>query len=91
MAEDTGSKLSGISSAHRPSYTAFTNPIRNTLDSDAGRILCVADVRGNITLLNQIAEETNAKYIIHCGDFGFYVQHPHPAQHPLSSKFGITG
>ncbi|KAL1921068.1 uncharacterized protein VTP21DRAFT_11703 [Calcarisporiella thermophila] len=38
----------------------------------SARVLCCADVRGNISLLNQLAEETRADYIIHCGDFGFY-------------------
>lgn len=36
------------------------------------RILCTADVRGNISELNRLAREFNAQYIIHTGDFGFY-------------------
>lgn len=40
--------------------------------NDGARILCVADVRGCISQLNQLAERANAKYIIHTGDFGFY-------------------
>ncbi|CAO3670204.1 unnamed protein product [Umbelopsis ramanniana] len=40
--------------------------------SDGARILCVADVRGGISQLNQLAEKANAQYIIHTGDFGFY-------------------
>ncbi|KAI8376600.1 hypothetical protein EDC96DRAFT_495112 [Choanephora cucurbitarum] len=36
------------------------------------RILCTADVRGNISELNRLAREFNADYIIHTGDFGFY-------------------
>ncbi|KAI8967753.1 hypothetical protein BDF20DRAFT_829154 [Mycotypha africana] len=36
------------------------------------RILCTADVRGNISELNRLAHELNADYIIHTGDFGFY-------------------
>ncbi|KAI7908186.1 uncharacterized protein BX663DRAFT_464795 [Cokeromyces recurvatus] len=36
------------------------------------RILCTADVRGNISELNRLAREFNANYIIHTGDFGFY-------------------
>ncbi|KAK9461085.1 uncharacterized protein V1516DRAFT_674986 [Lipomyces oligophaga] len=36
------------------------------------RILCVADIRGNLTILNQLAKELNATAIIHTGDFGFY-------------------
>ncbi|KAK9447804.1 uncharacterized protein V1518DRAFT_420467 [Limtongia smithiae] len=38
----------------------------------AERILCVADIRGNLGILNQLAKEHNASYIIHTGDFGFY-------------------
>lgn len=42
------------------------------IDGPSGRIACVADVRGNISLFNQIAAETGAQAIIHTGDFGFY-------------------
>ncbi|KAG2236610.1 hypothetical protein INT48_000164 [Thamnidium elegans] len=45
----------------------------NSLHSVEGRrILCTADVRGNISELNRLAREHNAHYIIHTGDFGFY-------------------
>ncbi|KAG2174704.1 hypothetical protein INT43_005762, partial [Umbelopsis isabellina] len=40
--------------------------------NDGARILCVADVRGCISQLNQLAEKANAQYIVHTGDFGFY-------------------
>ncbi|KAF3190261.1 hypothetical protein TWF106_009111 [Orbilia oligospora] len=36
------------------------------------RILCVADVRGDLLSLNELAKKTNADYILHTGDFGFY-------------------
>ncbi|KAI7864249.1 hypothetical protein BDF14DRAFT_1835875 [Spinellus fusiger] len=36
------------------------------------RILCIADARGNLSQLNTLARETDAHYIIHTGDFGFY-------------------
>ncbi|KAN0087274.1 Protein of unknown function (DUF2433) domain containing protein [Elaphomyces granulatus] len=36
------------------------------------RVLCVADVRGNLRSLNDLAKQTNADHIIHTGDFGFY-------------------
>ncbi|ETS59778.1 ser thr protein phosphatase [Moesziomyces aphidis] len=42
------------------------------IDGPGGRIACVADVRGNLSLFNQIAADTNAQAIIHTGDFGFY-------------------
>ncbi|TID13190.1 ser/Thr protein phosphatase family protein [Venturia nashicola] len=36
------------------------------------RVLCVADVRGNLRSLNTLAKEARANYIVHTGDFGFY-------------------
>ncbi|KAF2638611.1 hypothetical protein P280DRAFT_75622 [Massarina eburnea CBS 473.64] len=36
------------------------------------RVLCIADVRGNLQSLNQLAADARANYIIHTGDFGFY-------------------
>ncbi|PHH82527.1 hypothetical protein CDD82_5708 [Ophiocordyceps australis] len=36
------------------------------------RILCIADVRGNLRSLNELAKQARADYIIHTGDFGFY-------------------
>ncbi|KAK0899923.1 hypothetical protein LTR02_009419 [Friedmanniomyces endolithicus] len=36
------------------------------------RVLCIADVRGNLRQLNDHARNANADYIIHTGDFGFY-------------------
>ncbi|KAF0548428.1 ser/thr protein phosphatase family protein [Gigaspora margarita] len=42
------------------------------IGTDAGKIICVADVRGNISQLNTLAQETGAVAVIHSGDFGFY-------------------
>ncbi|KAF1962619.1 hypothetical protein CC80DRAFT_433754 [Byssothecium circinans] len=36
------------------------------------RVLCIADVRGNLQSLNQLAADARANYIVHTGDFGFY-------------------
>jgi len=36
------------------------------------RVLCIADVRGNLRSLNDLAKQANANYILHTGDFGFY-------------------
>ncbi|GAM42460.1 hypothetical protein TCE0_044f16465 [Talaromyces pinophilus] len=36
------------------------------------RVLCVADVRGNLKSLNELAKQAHADHIIHTGDFGFY-------------------
>jgi hypothetical protein len=46
--------------------------ITTILDSQAGKILCIADIRGRLSHLNTLAKEHNAKAIIHTGDFGFY-------------------
>ncbi|CAM1505707.1 Fc.00g113440.m01.CDS01 [Cosmosporella sp. VM-42] len=36
------------------------------------RVLCIADVRGNLRSLNELARQARADHIIHTGDFGFY-------------------
>ncbi|KAI0421660.1 hypothetical protein F5X98DRAFT_329008 [Xylaria grammica] len=36
------------------------------------RVLCIADVRGNLGSLNDLARQARADHIIHTGDFGFY-------------------
>jgi hypothetical protein len=43
-----------------------------TLDPTHGRILCVADVRGKLSTLNDLAREHGAHAILHTGDFGFF-------------------
>ncbi|KAF8644334.1 hypothetical protein AX16_008542 [Volvariella volvacea WC 439] len=73
------------SSAPRPASTSTRPPISplprqpyqvNTqtkvLDSVHGRILCIADIRGRLSALNDLAREHNAQAIIHTGDFGFF-------------------
>jgi hypothetical protein len=42
------------------------------IDTVHGRILCIADVRGRLSSLNDLAREANAKAVIHTGDFGFF-------------------
>lgn len=42
------------------------------IDAVHGRILCIADIRGRLSALNDLAREVNAKAIIHTGDFGFF-------------------
>ncbi|GAA5986351.1 hypothetical protein JCM10908_003718 [Rhodotorula pacifica] len=44
----------------------------DVINTKAGRILCVADVRGALSSLNSLAAEHSAVAIIHSGDFGFY-------------------
>ncbi|GAC95098.1 protein phosphatase [Pseudozyma hubeiensis SY62] len=54
----------------KSSFASSEPPL--VIDGPGGRIACVADVRGNLSLFNQIAAETRAQAIIHTGDFGFY-------------------
>ncbi|WFD17904.1 hypothetical protein MCAP1_000115 [Malassezia caprae] len=49
-------------------------PRVHVIHGAAGRIVCVADIRGHIQQLNQIAAEHKAAAIIHTGDFGFYTR-----------------
>ncbi|KAG6845846.1 hypothetical protein H0H87_002537 [Tephrocybe sp. NHM501043] len=48
------------------------NTQTTVLDTTHGRILCIADIRGRLSALNDLAREANAKAIIHTGDFGFF-------------------
>lgn len=48
------------------------NTLTKVLDTAHGRILCIADIRGRLSALNDLAREANAKAIIHTGDFGFF-------------------
>lgn len=52
--------------------TSAVNTQTKLLDTVAGRILCVADIRGRISGLNELAREAGAKAVIHTGDFGFF-------------------
>ncbi|KAJ7647912.1 Ser/Thr protein phosphatase [Roridomyces roridus] len=51
------------------------NTQTKVLDTAHGRILCVADIRGRLSALNDLAREANADAIIHTGDFGFFEAH----------------
>ncbi|KAI0152722.1 hypothetical protein GGR57DRAFT_470092 [Xylariaceae sp. FL1272] len=42
------------------------------LQQGAIRVLCIADVRGNLSSLNELARQARADHIVHTGDFGFY-------------------
>lgn len=48
------------------------NTQTKVFNSAAGRILCIADVRGRIATINELVEETKADAVIHTGDFGFF-------------------
>lgn len=47
-------------------------PQATLIEKQGSRILCIADLRGNLRSLNDLAKRTNADHIIHTGDFGFY-------------------
>ncbi|KAI6168903.1 hypothetical protein EDD17DRAFT_1523517 [Pisolithus thermaeus] len=74
-----------MQSATRPTSRAVaspnprqSNPVNTqtkVIDAVQGRILCLADIRGHLSALNDLARETNAKAIIHTGDFGFFESH----------------
>ncbi|KAF8490950.1 hypothetical protein F5888DRAFT_1637849 [Russula emetica] len=42
------------------------------IDTVHGRILCVADIRGHFSSLNDLVRDENAKAVIHTGDFGLF-------------------
>ena len=56
-----------------PAHAGFP-PRVHVIHGAAGRIVCVAAIRGHIQQLNQIAAENKAAAIIHTGDFGFYTR-----------------
>ncbi|GAA6005162.1 hypothetical protein JCM10207_008527 [Rhodosporidiobolus poonsookiae] len=56
----------------RPAVVDSVSSRVDVIQTDGGRVLCVADVRGNISTLNQLAADHSAVAIIHSGDFGFY-------------------
>ncbi|RPA96631.1 hypothetical protein L873DRAFT_1810978 [Choiromyces venosus 120613-1] len=47
-------------------------PPQKIIEKAGVRILCIADVRGNLRSLNELAKKANADYVLHTGDFGFY-------------------
>ncbi|KAL8669101.1 MAG: hypothetical protein Q9168_006294 [Polycauliona sp. 1 TL-2023] len=59
----------GPGGASGPNYLPNNGRI---IQSGGTRILCVADVRGNLKSLNDLAKQARADHIIHTGDFGFY-------------------
>lgn len=53
-----------------PSYQVNTQT--KVFDTPHGRLLCIADIRGRLSALNDLAREANAIAVIHTGDFGFF-------------------
>ncbi|KAH8106343.1 hypothetical protein BXZ70DRAFT_1061702 [Cristinia sonorae] len=54
----------------RPQHQVNTQT--KVFDTPHGRLLCIADIRGRLSALNDLAREANAVAIIHTGDFGFF-------------------
>ncbi|PUU72391.1 hypothetical protein B9Z19DRAFT_1137765 [Tuber borchii] len=47
-------------------------PPQKVIEKAGVRILCIADIRGNLRSLNELAMKAKADHILHTGDFGFY-------------------
>ncbi|VDC01107.1 unnamed protein product [Peniophora sp. CBMAI 1063] len=58
--------------APAPPRPYTVNTATKVLDSTHGRILCIADIRGRLSALNDLAREAGAQAIIHTGDFGLF-------------------
>ncbi|KAI9800910.1 MAG: hypothetical protein M1833_003047 [Piccolia ochrophora] len=59
-------------SAPSPGATNLLPNNGRVVQAGGARILCVADVRGHLRSLNELAKQAKADHIIHTGDFGFY-------------------
>lgn len=55
-----------------PNQQHQVNTQTKVFDTAHGRLLCIADIRGRLSALNDLAREANACAIIHTGDFGFF-------------------
>ncbi|KAH9921545.1 uncharacterized protein BXZ73DRAFT_104427 [Epithele typhae] len=59
-------------SSPNPRTQYQVNTQTRVFDTTQGRLLCIADIRGRLSALNDLAREANASAIIHTGDFGFF-------------------
>ncbi|PGH02238.1 hypothetical protein AJ79_07687 [Helicocarpus griseus UAMH5409] len=62
----------GSTSGPTPGAAALLPNNGRVIQTGGVRVLCVADVRGNLKSLNELAKQARADHIIHTGDFGFY-------------------
>lgn len=53
-------------------YNNYGNANGRVIKADNARILCIADIRGQLSSLNHLAQQHEATHILHTGDFGFY-------------------
>lgn len=65
--------MSTAASSQRPYPGPQTsvNPLDRVIETGSGKILCIADIRGDFKRLNALVEENQAVAVIHTGDFGF--------------------
>lgn len=57
-------------SRYNNNHSNHNNP--RIIRGENARILCIADIRGQLSSLNQLAQQYDATHILHTGDFGFY-------------------
>ncbi|OAG40578.1 hypothetical protein AYO21_05279 [Fonsecaea monophora] len=62
----------GTTTGPTPGAQALLPNNGRIIQSGPIRVLCIADVRGNLRSLNELAKTAKADYILHTGDFGFY-------------------
>ncbi|OIW25279.1 hypothetical protein CONLIGDRAFT_87020 [Coniochaeta ligniaria NRRL 30616] len=62
----------GQAPAHHLGATPLLPNQGRVIQTGPIRVLCIADVRGNLRSLNELAKQARADHIIHTGDFGFY-------------------
>lgn len=53
-------------------YNNYNNANGRVIKTENARILCLADIRGQLSSLNTLAQQHDATHILHTGDFGFY-------------------
>ncbi|WWC85424.1 uncharacterized protein L201_000287 [Kwoniella dendrophila CBS 6074] len=66
----TNGDIPHTTSTEKPVPSSSTSP-KIVLTGTTGRILCVADIRGDYHELNRLIREHEATAVIHTGDFGF--------------------
>ena len=54
------------------------------------RILLISDTHGNLDIINEKATQTNADFVIHAGDFGFYDEQSISSLSPRELRLLVT-
>ena len=77
--QQPSSRPPSVSTRLGPSPRPYqVNTQTKLIDTVHGRILCVADIRGHFSSLNDLVRNENAKAVIHTGDFGLFGAFRHP-------------